>query len=109
MRNKYQPLIIVALMIIGFVLFFYFGISAKRPGPSYTQNCTDVDNQYEPCLLHNVKYGIPFTYAQGRPYIPGNSYSRDNIKVTPILGNMIIWIGILPFIYLLLTIKADKK
>ena len=107
MRYKHKKLILVILFFIGLVLFFHFGFNTTKSGPSYTQNCTDIANQYDPCELHNVQYGIPFIYAQGHPYIPGNSYSRENVEPLPLLGNLAVWILPLPIIYLLITKKRD--
>jgi hypothetical protein len=59
MPRKRILIILAMLFVIGLVLFFQFGVKTTKSGPSYTQNCTDVANQYEPCELHDVKYGLP--------------------------------------------------
>ena len=105
MPRKRILIILAMLFVIGLVLFFQFGVKTTKSGPSYTQNCTDVANRYEPCELHDVKYGLPFTYAQGHPFIPGDSYSWDNVEAIPLLANLVVWVLPLPIIYFIISAK----
>lgn len=103
LRNK--KFVVIMLNVIGIILYVVLGLSSHRDGPTYVHNCSDVGGVYERCYLHNIRYGLPFTYAEGYPLIPGDSYNIHGIKAVPLIANAVVWIAVLPSLYLLLTRK----
>lgn len=105
-----QRIAAVILLCVSLILFFVFGLNAHSPGAIYIQNCSDLVNMEEPCELHMVKFGVPFIYAYGHPLIPGNTYTRENIKPVALIGNAVIWIISLPLIFTIavLILKPRK-
>lgn len=99
MKYFKKALILWVILVVGGVLFLIFGVNAKSFGKPYTQNCTDLVNEYVPCQVQNVEYGFPFKYAKGQPLAPGNLYSKEDTNIAYLFANAVVWILPLPLLY----------
>ena len=101
--------ITLILLAVGLLLFVIFGVNATKVGLSHVGNCSDIAGRYESCELHQIHYGFPFTYAEGREMIPKAYYTKEYTQPWALAANFFVWVLPLPVLYLTFAPTKNRR